>query len=58
MVKSLIYNIYGVVQGVGFRPFVHRIAVANRIVGKVINRLACKSIKLINKFKHKILLFE
>ena len=38
MVKSVIYNIYGVVQGVGFRPFVHRIAVANRIVGKVINR--------------------
>ena len=38
MVKSIIYNIYGVVQGVGFRPFVHRIAVANRIFGKVINR--------------------
>ena len=37
-VKSVIYNIYGVVQGVGFRPFVHRIAIANRITGKVINR--------------------
>ncbi|MBR2357624.1 MAG: carbamoyltransferase HypF [Lentisphaeria bacterium] len=38
LVKSIIYNIYGVVQGVGFRPFVHRIALAHRITGKVINR--------------------
>ena len=36
--KSVIYNICGVVQGVGFRPFVHRIALAHRIKGKVINR--------------------
>ena len=38
IVKSVIYNICGVVQGVGFRPFVHRIALAHRIAGKVINR--------------------
>lgn len=38
MVKSIIYNVYGVVQGVGFRPFVHRIAVAHSIRGQVINR--------------------
>ena len=38
MVKSVIYNICGVVQGVGFRPFVHRTALAHRIAGKVINR--------------------
>ncbi len=37
-IKSIVYNIYGVVQGVGFRPFVHRIALAHRIVGRVINR--------------------
>ena len=37
-IKSTVYNIYGVVQGVGFRPFVHRIALAHRIVGRVINR--------------------
>jgi len=36
--KSLIISVYGVVQGVGFRPFVHRIAVAHRISGKVINK--------------------
>jgi len=31
-------KISGVVQGVGFRPFVYRIAVANRLVGFVRNR--------------------
>ena len=36
--KSLIVSVYGVVQGVGFRPFVHRIAVAHRIAGNVINK--------------------
>ena len=36
--KSLIVCVYGVVQGVGFRPFVHRIAVAHRIAGRVINK--------------------
>ena len=36
--KSLIVSVYGVVQGVGFRPFVHRIAVAHRIAGRVINK--------------------
>jgi len=38
LVKSTVYNVCGVVQGVGFRPFVHRIALAHRICGKVINR--------------------
>ena len=35
---SVIFNISGVVQGVGFRPFVSRIARKYRICGRVINK--------------------
>ena len=31
-------KVFGIVQGVGFRPFVSRIAVANKIFGNVTNR--------------------
>ncbi|MBO5722628.1 MAG: acylphosphatase, partial [Lentisphaeria bacterium] len=37
-VKSMICRIYGVVQGVGFRPFVSRIAKKYHISGSVINK--------------------
>ena len=35
---SMIFRIYGVVQGVGFRPFVNRIACKYHITGTVINK--------------------
>ena len=38
LVKSMICRIYGVVQGVGFRPFVSRIAKKYHISGSVINK--------------------
>ncbi|HDQ25568.1 MAG TPA: carbamoyltransferase HypF [bacterium] len=31
-------SVYGIVQGVGFRPFVHRAALRHRIEGRVFNR--------------------
>lgn len=36
--QGSVFNIYGVVQGVGFRPFVHRIACKYHIAGQVINK--------------------
>ena len=35
--KGRQYHISGIVQGVGFRPFVYRIATANRLSGDVSN---------------------
>ena len=37
-VSTTVYRIYGVVQGVGFRPFVSRIAVRAGLVGSVANK--------------------
>ncbi len=33
-----IIRVYGIVQGVGFRPFVSRVCLANKITGTVSNR--------------------
>ena len=37
-VSTTVFRIYGVVQGVGFRPFVSRIAVRAGLTGSVANR--------------------
>lgn len=37
-IKCLLIRVYGIVQGVGFRPFVSRIADANEIKGSVCNK--------------------
>ncbi len=36
--KTEIIRIYGIVQGVGFRPFISRICTENKINGKVLNK--------------------
>ena len=37
-VSTTVFRIYGVVQGVGFRPFVSRIAVRAGLTGSVANK--------------------
>ena len=37
-ISTTIYRIYGVVQGVGFRPLVSRIAVRAGLTGSVANK--------------------
>ena len=36
--ENMVVRVYGIVQGVGFRPFVSRIADANGIKGSVANK--------------------
>ena len=58
MVEALEIHVTGIVQGVGFRPFVSRIADAAKITGSVANRgsyveiFACGTKGQIEIFRH------
>ena len=46
MVDARTILVYGLVQGVGFRPFLHRIAGVHQVVGRVRNRNDCVEIRV------------
>jgi len=50
-------NISGIVQGVGFRPFIYKLAKENNINGRVINTTEGVSIKLEVKNKKELSVF-
>src|SRR5665647_3125291 len=45
--KLLILKIWGLIQGIGFRPFIARIASEHKMIGRVLNQNGCVKIEAI-----------
>ena len=45
--KLLSLQIWGLVQGIGFRPFIARIASEHKMIGRVLNQNGCVKIEAI-----------
>lgn len=50
--KYIFYTIRGIVQGVGFRPFIYKIAIKNNIVGRVYNDVYGVKIEAVGTIKN------